>query len=139
MLLLVVILTSICWISLNMFPRHFHNSSHLTPSSSPSLFPLLTITLLHPCYTASDVPISKSTVLDNPFSDHLPVPLCLNASSPDAQPTLITYYTFKFSGASFAADLSCVLWSVMVIFDDPDDRDLQLKGFSLTYLMTMLQ
>ena len=42
-----------------------------------------------------EVPISKVSVLDAAFSDHLPILLCINSSVVCPQPTLITQHSFK--------------------------------------------
>ena len=105
------------------FQQFITSHSLIQPITVPTRYNHSSASLLDLFLATPDVPISKSTVLDNPFSDHLPVLLRLNTTTPATQPALITHRTFKnFSEASFAADLSCVPWSVIDIFDDPDDK-----------------
>ena len=70
-----------------------------------------------------DVSIFNSCVLDAAFSDHLPILLYINSSVSRSQPTLITRRSFKhFNKSWFEEDLSAAPWSILDVFDDPDDK-----------------
>ena len=72
---------------------------------------------------SSDLPISNSGVLDFSITDHLPIILQLDWSSPKSSPKYITKRSYKhFSPMAFNKDLSTAPWSVMDAFDDVDDK-----------------
>ena len=100
-------------------------TSHLLiqPTTALTHYNATSASLLDTFLVSPEISISKSLVLDHSFSDHLPILLCLNTSSPFSQPTLITHHSFKnFLESNFTSDLSCVPWSLLDIFDDPDDK-----------------
>ena len=78
------------------FQQFITSHSLIQPITVPTRYNHSSASLLDLFLTTPDVPISKSTILDNPFSDHLPVLLHLNTTTPATQPTLITHCTFKF-------------------------------------------
>ena len=97
--------------------------SLIQPISTPTRHSCSSASILDLFLATCDVPISRSSVLNTAFSDHLPIALCINSSLPCPQPTLITRRSFKhFSKSSFHEDLSIVPWSILDIFDDPDDK-----------------
>ena len=70
-----------------------------------------------------DIPTSNSSVLHHSFSDHLPIHLQIKCAVPYPPPSLVTHRSFKhFSKSSFEDDLSSVPWSILDVFDDPDDK-----------------
>ena len=103
--------------------QNFISSHSLTqPISHPTHYSGASKSILDLFLVSPDVPISKSFVLDSSFSDHLPI-LQLNCAVPKPPPTLITLHSFKFFlKSSFEEDLSAVPWSIIDVFDDPDDK-----------------
>ena len=104
--------------------QNFITSHSLTqPISHPTRYSGASNSILDLFLVSRDVPISKSLILDSSFSDHLPILLQLNCAVPKPPPTLITHRSFKnFSKSIFEADLSLVPWSIINVFDDPDDK-----------------
>ena len=97
--------------------------SLIQPISTPTHFTNSSASILDLFLTTPDVPISKSSVLNTSFSDHLPILLQINSTIPCPQPSLITHRSFKhFNQASFVDDLYYIPWSILDIFDDPDDK-----------------
>ena len=85
--------------------------------------------------TSSDLPISNSGVLDVYITDHLPIFLKLDWSSPKSSPKYITKRSYKhFSPLAFNEDLSSAPWSVMDAFDDIDDKVYFFKSLFLNTL-----
>ena len=128
--------------NINMFDPNTSNSktlrkfitSHslIQPISVPTCYSATSTSILDLFLVTPDVPISKSSVLDTTYSDHLPILLCINSSVVRSQPTLITHCSFKhFSKASFQEDLTAAPWCVMDVFDDPDDKT---EVFNLLFL-----
>ena len=72
---------------------------------------------------SSDVPISHSAVLNISISDHLPIVLSVDWSTPKTLHKTITKRSFKnFSTSSFNDDLVSVPWFLLDLFDDVDDK-----------------
>jgi hypothetical protein len=93
-------------------PIHFPTRYSATCNSILDLF-----------IASSNIPISKSSVLDIPISDHLPVLLDILYTVPKPLPSLVTRRSFKnFSKATFEKDLPAVPWCVIDVFDNPDDK-----------------
>ena len=92
------------------------------PIDSPTHFSATCHSILDLFIATSDVPISKSAVLNLAISDHLPIQLDIDCNVPMTPTHKITCRSFKrFSKASFE-DLSTVPWSVLNVFDNPDDK-----------------
>ena len=113
--------------------QNFITSHSLTqPISVPTRYSTSSASILDLFLATPEVPISKVSVLDAAFSDHLPILLCINSSVVRPQPTFITHRSFKhFSKACFNEDLTAAPWCVMDIFDDPDDKT---EVFNLLFL-----
>ena len=112
---------------------NFITSHSLTqPISVPTRYSTSSACILDLFLATPNVPISKSSVLDAAFSDHLPILLCIKSSVACPQPTLITHRSFKhFSKTSFEENLTTAPWCVMNIFEDPDDK---AEVFNLLFL-----
>ena len=106
------------------FLQNFINSHSLTQTINlPTRFSTMSHSTLDLFITSSDIPIAKSTVLSSPISDHLPTLLEIECSIPKPLPSMVTRRSYKnFSKSSFEADLSIVPWSIIDIFDCPDDK-----------------
>ena len=113
--------------------QNFITSHSLTqPISVPTRYSTSSVSNLDLFLATPEVPISKVSVLDAAFSDHLPILLCITPSVVRPQPTLITHRSFKhFSMACFKEDLNAAPWCVMDIFEDPDDKT---EVFNLLFL-----
>ena len=97
--------------------------SLIQPISHPTRYSGASNSILDLFLVSPDVPISKSLVLESSFSDHLLILLQLNCAVSKPPPTLITRRSFKnFSKSNFEEDLSLVPWSIIDVFDDPDDK-----------------
>ena len=110
--------------SLSQTFHHFIISHSLSqPISSPTRYGTSSATILDLFLTTPDIPITSSSVLHHSSSDHLPICLQIKCAVPSPPPSLVTHRSFKyFSKSSFDADLSCVPWSILDVFDDPDDK-----------------
>ena len=109
------------------YAKLFHNfiTSHsLTqPITLPTRYSKTSNSILDLFLASSDIPISNSSVLDSPISDHLPILLKVDCNVPKRPPSLVTRRSFKnFSKSCFEKDLENVPWSVINIFDNPDDQ-----------------
>ena len=105
--------------------------SFIQPICTPTCYTNSSASILDLFLTTPDVPISKSSVLSTSFSEYLPVLLQNNSTIPFPQPTLITHHSFKhFSKTSFKDDLSYIPWSILDIFDDPDDK---VEAFNILF------
>ena len=113
------------------FQQFITSHSLIQPICSPTRYTNSSASILDLFLTTPDVPISKSSVLSTSFSDHLPVLLQINSTIPCPQPTLITHRSFKhFNKTSFENDLSYIPWSILDIFDDPDDK---VEAFNILF------
>ena len=82
-----------------------------------------------------EIPLSRCEVLDFAMSDHLPIMLLLDWSSPSKPRETISRRSYEhFCQSSFSDDLSCVPWSVMDIFGDVDDKVFLFDCFFLDTL-----
>ena len=109
------------------YARLFHNfitSRSLTqPITLPTRYSKTSNSILDLFLASSDIPISNSSVLDSPISDHLPILLSVDCNVPKRPPSLVTRRSFKtFCKSSFEEDLATVPWSIINIFDNPDDQ-----------------
>ena len=79
---------------------------------------------------SSDVPISHSSVINWPISDHLPIiVLFIDWSIPNPPFKTITRRSFKnFDPTSFNEDLAAVPWFLIDLFDDIDDKVLTFNS-----------
>ena len=112
--------------------QNFITSHSLTHISVPTRYSLSSTSILDLILATPDVLISKVSVLDAAFSDHLPILLCINLPVVRPQPILITHHSFKhFSKASFQEDLTAAPCCVMDIFDAPDGKT---EVFNLLFL-----
>ena len=94
------------------------------PINAPTRFSASSQSILDLFILSSDIPISESHVLDLPISDHLPILLDIHCKVPKPPPpSLVTRRSYKnFSKSDFEKDLSFVPWSILDIFDNPDDK-----------------
>ena len=93
------------------------------PINSPTQFSATSHSILDLLIVTSDVPISKSAVLDLAISDHLPIQLDINCNIPKPPSHIVTRRSFKnFSKESFEEDLSVVSWCILDVFDHPNDK-----------------
>ena len=93
------------------------------PINSPTYFSTTSQSILDLFIVTSDVPISKSAVLDMTISDHLPIQLYINCNTPKPPSHVVTRRSFKnFSKESFEEDLSVVPWCLLDVFDHPEDK-----------------
>ena len=105
------------------FQNFITSHSLIQPISLPTRYSNSSGSILDLFIISPDVPISNSRVLDSSFSDHLPILLHLCCTVPKPPPTLVTRRSFKnFTKSAFENDLSSVPWSVIDVFDDPDDK-----------------
>ena len=113
--------------------HHFITSHSLTQRiSSTRRYGTSSATILDLFLTTPDIPITSSLVLHHSFSDHLPICLQIKCAVPCPPPTRVTHHSFKhFSKSSFEDDLSCVPWSILDVYDNPDD-----KGEAFNFLFT---
>ena len=93
------------------------------PISHPTRISATRCSVLDHFLTSSDVPISHSSVLDFPISDHLPIILSIDWSVPDPPFKTITRRSLKnFEPSAFNDDLIAVPWFLLDLFDDVDDK-----------------
>ena len=113
--------------------QNFITSHSLScPISDPTQISASRCSIIAYFLCTSDISISKSTVLDCSVSDHLPILLSIDWSTPTPPHRTITRRSFKhFSSSAFNADLVSVPWFLMNLFDDVDD-----KVFVFTSLFT---
>jgi hypothetical protein len=104
--------------------RHFISSHSLScPISQPTRISESRCSVLDHFLAFSDVPISRSSVLNYSISDHLPIVLTIDWSTPDPLHKTITRRSFKnFSPSSFNNDLVAAPWFLLDLFDDVDDN-----------------
>ena len=100
---------------------HSHSLTHTI--NLPTRFSAKSQSILDLFLTSSDIPIAKSVVLSSLISDHLPILLDIECGISKPPPSMITRRSFKnFSKSTFEADLSTAPWSIIDIFDCPDDK-----------------
>ena len=93
------------------------------PINNPTRFSATCHSILDLFIASSDIPISESSVLDLHISDHLPILVDILYRVPKPSPSLVTRRIFKnFSKNNFEKDLSIVPWSMLDVFDSPDDK-----------------
>ena len=116
--------------------HHFNTSHSLTqPISSPTRYGTSSATILDLFLTTPDIPIISSSVLQHSFSNYLPICLQIKCAVPSPPPSLVTHRSSKhFSKSSFEDDLSCVPWSIIDVFDDPDDK---VEAFTSCFQMCL--
>ena len=113
------------------FQNFITSHSLIQPISLPTRYSNSLGSVLDLFITTPDVPISNSRVLDSSFSDHLPILLYLCCTVPKTPPTLVSCRSFKnFSKSAFENDLYSVPWSVIDVFDDPDDK---VEAFNILF------
>ena len=100
-----------------------HYRLHLFLTPHPTRYGTSSATILDLFLATLDVPITSSSVLQHSFSNHLPICLQIKCAVPSPPPSLVTHRSSRhFSKSSFEDDLSCVPWSIIDVFDDPDDK-----------------
>ena len=79
--------------------------------------------LIHVILAFNKSLISKTNVFTNSISDHDLIVASLNLKKPRATHTYISTRSFKnFKKDAFLDDISSAPWSLVDIFDDPDDK-----------------
>ena len=103
---------------------NFMTSRHVScPISHPTRISKSRCSVLDHFLTSSNVPISHSSVINWPISDHLPIVLCINWSIPNPPFKTVTRRSSKnFDPSSFNEDLVAVPWFLVELFDDVDDK-----------------
>ena len=105
------------------FSNFLDSHSLQQPIDSHTHFSPTTNSILDLFIATSDIPISNSSVLNLTISDHLPILLDVDYNVPKASPHIVTRRSCKhFSRTCFEKDLANVPWSVIDIFDSPDDK-----------------
>jgi hypothetical protein len=105
------------------FSNFLASHSLQQPINSHTHFSATTNSILDLFIATSDIPISNSSVLNLTISDHLPILLDVDCNVPKASPHIVTRRSCKhFSRTCFEKDLANVPWSVIDIFDSPDDK-----------------
>ena len=74
-------------------------------------------------------------MLDDAIFDHLPALLCIKWAKPHSQPRLVGKRSFKhYNEENFKLDLSLVPWSIMEMFQSPDDQLMVFESLFLDVL-----
>ena len=112
--------------------HHFITSHSLTqPISLPTRYGTSSATKLDLFIATPDILITNSSDLHHSLSDNLPIHLQIKCAVPCPPPSHVTHRSSKhFSKASFEDDLSSVHWSILNVFDDPDDK---VEAFNLLF------